>query len=384
MDVRFLGTGGPAGWPEPGCRCASCQRARAAGETRGPAAALVSGRLRLAPGQPPRLTGEARDQVEPVPGGWAVTGPDGTRLLAAAGPGAVPDPPAGSAPFDIVLLDLLDRPEQLGALRARGLARPGAIAAPLYADHRVASAAELARRCGFWLAAAPGDGDVLSAGPGVAAAARPGETAAAGPDETAAAGGSLTVPAARPRPHRTLILGGARSGKSSEAELRLAAEPDVTYVAAGPWPDGAAASGEDGPDDEWARRVAAHQAARPSWWPTLETTDVAGVLRRAQGAVLIDGIGTWLTAAMTEAGAWDGGDEAAGRVAGRVGELVAAWRQTSALVVAVSDEVGSGVVPATAAGRLFRDQLGWLNQRLAAESEQAVLVVAGRVLSLPT
>jgi adenosylcobinamide kinase/adenosylcobinamide-phosphate guanylyltransferase len=53
-------------------------------------------------------------------------------------------------------------------------------------------------------------------------------------------------------------------------------------------------------------------------------------------------------------------------------------------VVAVSDETGSGVVPPTPAGRLFRDQLGQLNQRLAAESEEAVLVVAGRVVTLPT
>jgi adenosylcobinamide kinase/adenosylcobinamide-phosphate guanylyltransferase len=88
---------------------------------------------------------------------------------------------------------------------------------------------------------------------------------------------------------------------------------------------------------------------------------------------------------MDEAGAWrpEPGD-AAGRVAARLDDLIAAWRQVSAVVVAVSDEVGSGVVPATPAGRQFRDQLGRLNQRLAAESEEAVLVVAGRVLDLAT
>jgi adenosylcobinamide kinase/adenosylcobinamide-phosphate guanylyltransferase len=155
--------------------------------------------------------------------------------------------------------------------------------------------------------------------------------------------------------------------------------------------------------------VAAHRAARPAWWPTLETTDVAGVLRDLDGAVLVDGMGTWLTAVLTEAGAWPepgagpppagnlspeaGGPGADGQVSGhrdpaglvtaRVDELIAAWRQTGARVIAVSDEAGSGVVPATAAGRLFRDQLGQLNQRLAAESEETVLVVAGRVLSLP-
>ena len=63
-------------------------------------------------------------------------------------------------------------------------------------------------------------------------------------------------------------------------------------------------------------------------------------------------------------------------------ELVGAWRQARGYVVAVSDETGLGVVPATPAGRLFRDELGRLNQALAAESEEAELIVAGRVLPL--
>ena len=63
--------------------------------------------------------------------------------------------------------------------------------------------------------------------------------------------------------------------------------------------------------------------------------------------------------------------------------LTSAWRQTEAHVVAVSDEAGLGVVPGTPAGRLFRDELGRLNQALAAESEEAELVVAGRIVPLP-
>ncbi len=70
------------------------------------------------------------------------------------------------------------------------------------------------------------------------------------------------------------MLGGARSGKSAEAELRLAAEPEVTYVAA--------AGPAGGDDAEWAARVAAHQARRPRWWRTVETTDMAGVLRASK------------------------------------------------------------------------------------------------------
>ena len=170
-----------------------------------------------------------------------------------------------------------------------------------------------------------------------------------------------------------LVLGGARSGKSERAELRLAGEPEVTYVATGP--DGTG-------DPDWAARVAAHRARRPAWWRTAETTDLAGVLRTARGAVLIDGIGTWLAGVMDECGVWPGGEAARARLAARTGELAGAWRQAGAYVVAVSDETGLGVVPASQAGRLFRDELGRLNQTLAAESEETELIVAGRVLSL--
>jgi adenosylcobinamide kinase/adenosylcobinamide-phosphate guanylyltransferase len=177
-----------------------------------------------------------------------------------------------------------------------------------------------------------------------------------------------------------LVLGGARSGKSERAELWVAGEPEVTYVATGSDGVGRAAGGKI--DAEWAARVAAHRARRPAWWRTAETTDLAGVLRTARGAVLIDGIGTWLAAVMDECGAWDGGAAGLARLAARTAGLVGAWRQVSANVVAVSDETGLGVVPATSAGRLFRDELGRLNRALAAESEETELVVAGRVLSL--
>jgi adenosylcobinamide kinase/adenosylcobinamide-phosphate guanylyltransferase len=172
---------------------------------------------------------------------------------------------------------------------------------------------------------------------------------------------------------RVLVLGGARSGKSERAELRLAGEPQVTYVATGN-------RATDDPD--WAARVAAHRARRPAWWATAETTDLAGLLRAGHGALLIDGIGAWLAAVLDECG-WDPRDGATREeVAARIAELTGAWRQACGYVVAVSDEAGLGVVPASAAGRLFRDELGRLNQALAAESEEAELVVAGRVLPL--
>jgi adenosylcobinamide kinase / adenosylcobinamide-phosphate guanylyltransferase len=357
MDVRLVGTGGGSGWPRPGCRCASCERAAAAGRHRAPAQVVVDGVLPIGPGPAGQaLTGPraAGYRVEAMPGGWTVTGPDGGRLLVGDGSGVTPEPPAGGRPYDIALLDLLQDPAQLGALRRRGLVAERTAVAVLHADHRVSSEEELARRCGYWDARPAGDGDVLSS-----------------------AGGPAHDPV---RPRRVLVLGGARSGKSRHAELRLAAEPGVSYLAAGPYLPGAAPAG----DGEWAERVAAHRDRRPPWWRTIESLEVAEALRSNEGAVLFDGAGTWLAAVMEESGAWAPGGDAGARVAARVDELVGAWRQTGARVVAVSDEVGSGVHPESRAGRVFRDQLGWLNQRLAAEADETVLMVAGLPVTLPS
>jgi adenosylcobinamide kinase / adenosylcobinamide-phosphate guanylyltransferase len=367
MEVCLAGTGGRAGWPQPGCGCASCARVRAPGRGRAPASVVVDGVLRIGSGSPP-----PGYQVRRMPGAWTVAAPGGGTLLAADGSGVTPEPPAGSRPYDIALLDLLADPAQLGLLRRRELVRDRTVTAVLYADHRISSEDELARRCGFWGAIAPADGDVLTAPAGAAGASGEPARAAAG------------EPAGHPgQPRRVLVLGGARSGKSRHAELRLAAEPRVTYLAAGPFPPGAQPAG----DSDWAERVAAHQSRRPGWWQTVESIDAAGVLRSESGAVLFDGAGTWLAAVMEQSGAWADGAQnapALARIAEKADELVEAWRRTRARVVAVSDEVGSSVHPPSRAGRLFRDQLGWLNQRLAAESDEAVLMVAGRPLTLPT
>jgi adenosylcobinamide kinase/adenosylcobinamide-phosphate guanylyltransferase len=322
MQVELLGTAGPLGWPVADCRCSSCARMRAAGHRWEPTRVVVDGvPLERCPG---------RD----VPGGRDVRPPGGGRLLVAAGPDARPEP-AEPGPYDAVLLDLVGAPDHLARLRRGGTVTASTHIRAVHNDHRISSPAELVRRLGWW-----------------------------------------TRPLAAP--HRTLVLGGARSGKSAEAELRLAAHPEVAYVATGP------RSGSG--DPEWTARVEAHRARRPSWWNTLETTDLPQVLRTAPEvlrtaceAVLIDGIGTWLTAVLDEANAWETPDA----VRPRLDELIAAWRATDAHVVAVSDEAGLSVVPATPAGRAFRDLLGDLNQRLAAESEETTLVVAGRALELP-
>jgi adenosylcobinamide kinase/adenosylcobinamide-phosphate guanylyltransferase len=354
MRILVEGTGGSDGWPQPGCRCASCLRQVAAGNTRGRSTIVVDGCLRLGAENPGETAGyrlvRVADREAVGAGGWDLSAPDGGRLLYPGGPGAVPVPPADAAPYDVAFLDLLGDPAQLGWLRARGLVTADTATLVAFADHRVSSERELVRRCGFWRVGLAGDGEAVSQPRSV----RRGLDLGLGT-------------------RRVLVLGGARSGKSERAELRLAGEAEVTYVATGP--DGAG-------DPEWAARVAAHRDRRPGWWQTAETTDLAGVLRTARGAVLIDGIGTWLAAVMDECGVWAGGEAARARLAARTGELAGAWRQTGAYVVAVSDETGLGVVPATAAGRLFRDELGRLNRTLAAESEEAELVVAGRVLPL--
>jgi adenosylcobinamide kinase/adenosylcobinamide-phosphate guanylyltransferase len=165
---------------------------------------------------------------------------------------------------------------------------------------------------------------------------------------------------------RVLVLGGSRSGKSAHAESLLAGVDGVTYLATSVAP----------PDDEeWAARVAAHRARRPASWTTLETTDPRALFRR--GPFLVDSITTWVSALMDASGVWDDEEGAGHELAARVAALVEAWATTPADVVAVSDEVGLGVVPETRAGRMFRDLLGAVNQRLAAAADQVWFVVAG-------
>jgi adenosylcobinamide kinase/adenosylcobinamide-phosphate guanylyltransferase len=175
---------------------------------------------------------------------------------------------------------------------------------------------------------------------------------------------------------RILVTGGVRSGKSAYAERVLADQPSVTYLAPGPVPDPEA-------DPEWAARIRVHRQRRPPHWTTIETADAAAVLRAADQPVLLDCLGTWLTRLIEDLDGWQrprAGWEADWRVA--VDDLVAAWRDVPHLAVAVTNEVGWGVVPAHASGRLFADLLGRLNQEMAAVSDEVVLLVAGRALRI--
>lgn len=397
MELTLLGTGAPAGLPLPDCPCAVCATARGP-EARAATALLVDGALlldltpgaalaaaraghslvgvrqvllthphdgpavdlpaglptagRVPDGRELTLISGHRVRAVPVdhPGtGYEVTSPEGERLLYLP-PGAAPAGLAeGLAAYEMVVADVVGRPDAVARLRAAGAIGSTTDVIAVHIGHDAPGGPELTRRLAASGARAVPDGTTLIVGEYHAV-----------PDV----------------PRRTLVTGGARSGKSVEAERRLEAFPDVLYVATG--------GGRSG-DAEWAARVLAHRDRRPGSWRTAETCDLVPVLEQDGPPVLIDCLSLWLTDAMDKAGAWDDAQWAGGgerELRERTRELVAAVRATPRTVVAVTNEVGSGVVPATASGRRFRDELGRLNAAFAAECEHVLLVVAGQALVL--
>ncbi|MFI5534847.1 bifunctional adenosylcobinamide kinase/adenosylcobinamide-phosphate guanylyltransferase [Nocardia sp. NPDC051900] len=172
-----------------------------------------------------------------------------------------------------------------------------------------------------------------------------------------------------------LVLGGARSGKSAFAEdLALRAGGPVRYLATAV-PDPA--------DHDFAERIAKHRGRRPAGWSTIESADPTAILTAFMptppDVTLIDDIGTWLTARIDAREAWEA---PRGTVSPDTDALVAAVAAYTGDLVIVSPEVGMGVIPATRSGRLFRDEIGTLNQRLAQVCDEAFLVVAGLPLRL--
>lgn len=177
-------------------------------------------------------------------------------------------------------------------------------------------------------------------------------------------------------PQKILVTGGSRSGKSRHAEGLLADAPRVTYLAPGAVPDPVA-------DPEWAARVAEHRLRRPAHWTTVETRDIAGALRGADSPVLIDCLGTWLSATIDAMDTWDRPlREWQPRFDAELAGLLAAWREAPQRVVAVTNEVGWGLVSEHRSGRIFTDLLGRVNAQVAAVSDRVTLVVAGRTLDL--
>lgn len=176
---------------------------------------------------------------------------------------------------------------------------------------------------------------------------------------------------------RILVTGGVRSGKSRHAESlllppHLPEGAGVTYLATGPQRD----------DADWAARVAAHQKRRPTSWSTVETPDAAAALAQTDRPVLLDCLGTWLAAQLDELDAWDAPESEWGAALDeRIDRVESAWA-ASDHAVAVTNEVGWGVVPAHRSGRVFADRLGLLNQRVAISADRVDLVVAGQVLTI--
>ncbi len=164
----------------------------------------------------------------------------------------------------------------------------------------------------------------------------------------------------------TLILGGARSGKSRHAQ-RLAAErggQDVTFIAPCVVTDA-----------EMAERVRRHQADRPAEWRTVEEPlDLPRALTEAAAAgsraALIDCLTLWLFNRMEEGATEED-------ILSSAGACAAAARDPGMHVIAVTNEVGWGIVPASESGRRFRDVQGRINQLWAAEADEVLLVVAG-------
>ena len=158
----------------------------------------------------------------------------------------------------------------------------------------------------------------------------------------------------------TLVLGGARSGKSRYAETVVAASPP-------PWAYVATAEALDG---EMAARIAEHRNRRGAQWQTVEAPfDLAGALAAVPpaAAVLVDCLTLWLSNLML----------ADRDIDGEIERLERAMTARTGPAVLVSNEVGYGIVPDNAQARRFRDLQGRLNQRMAAHADRVVLVVAG-------
>lgn len=172
----------------------------------------------------------------------------------------------------------------------------------------------------------------------------------------------------------TLILGGARSGKSDHAQERAAAASgSVLFIATA-----------EALDDEMKERIAVHRRGRLHQWTTLELpTGVGQYLSehaQSDGVVVLDCLTLLVSNTMLEAvGNPDEPDQAAAReaVEHEIRILLDAMGQSTSDWIVVSNEVGQGIVPAYAAGRLFRDLLGSANREFAKQADEVIWMVAG-------
>lgn len=178
---------------------------------------------------------------------------------------------------------------------------------------------------------------------------------------------------------RTFVTGGARSGKSSLAtRWALERSQDVCCLVTAEL----ARPGAE-PDAEMAARIAAHRRERPSHWRVREEPVRLGAAIREESAsgalLLVDCLTLWVANCL-----WpphvDSPDMAGWRR--EAAQLADALKECRSEVILVSNEVGAGIVPDNAAARLFRDEQGWINQKVAAECDEVFLVTAGLPLRL--
>lgn len=178
-----------------------------------------------------------------------------------------------------------------------------------------------------------------------------------------------------------LVTGGARSGKSRFAETlaRKSGDPVVFLATMEPR------------DEETAARIAVHQARRPETWRTVEATrDLPEHLTQIETAafVLLDCIGLWVTNELLaavpnpEGARWSAFERGIEKCIALGRDLIAASRERSGILLAVTNEVGSGIVPLGALSRAYQDALGLVNQELARSADEVHLLVSGLPLRI--
>jgi adenosylcobinamide kinase/adenosylcobinamide-phosphate guanylyltransferase len=184
----------------------------------------------------------------------------------------------------------------------------------------------------------------------------------------------------------TLVLGGARSGKSRYAQSLCASSSRVIYIAT-------ARTGGGADDYEMRERIARHRADRPAEWQTVEEPlDLSRAALEApvEATLLIDCATLWVSNLMWEFREKPGAEQERLILAG-VDELIEAVRRraekaiatgTAGEVVIVSNDVGGGLVPERPVARAFRDLQGFANQRLAQAADTVVFIIAGLPLRL--
>jgi adenosylcobinamide kinase/adenosylcobinamide-phosphate guanylyltransferase len=176
------------------------------------------------------------------------------------------------------------------------------------------------------------------------------------------------------------VTGGARSGKSTYAErLAAASGREVTYLAT-------MIPG----DHELRERVDRHRARRPAAWTTIEAPrGIADALRAApaEACVLLDCLSLWVTNVLMDLADEDPPQADLDALEAALDAEVAAFLEEASArggpVVVVTNEVGAGIVPAYPLGRVYRDLLGRVNQRVSRSADRAWLLVSGRALELP-